>query len=60
MSGRNLTVLLLVVGSLFVATNSLYVIKETERGVLLRFGEVVNPDLQPGLHGALREQRAQV
>jgi membrane protease subunit HflC len=35
---------------LFVATNSLYVIKETERGVLLKFGEVINPDLKPGLH----------
>ena len=35
---------------LFVASNSLYVIKETERGVLLQFGEVVNPDIQPGLH----------
>jgi membrane protease subunit HflC len=26
-------------------SNALYVIKETERGVLLRFGEVVDPDL---------------
>jgi membrane protease subunit HflC len=32
---------------IFVASNALYVIKETERGVLLRFGEVVNPDLSP-------------
>lgn len=50
MSGRNLTFLVIVVLGLFVATNSLYVIKETERGVLLRFGEVVDPDLKPGLH----------
>jgi membrane protease subunit HflC len=35
---------------LLVASNALYVIKQTERGVLLKFGEVVNPDLQPGLH----------
>jgi len=42
----------LVVAALLVllASNSLYVIKQTERGVLLRFGEVVNPDIQPGLH----------
>jgi len=33
-----------------VLSNSLYVIKETERGVLLKFGEVVNPDLKPGIH----------
>ena len=50
MSGRNLTFLVIVVLGLFVATNALYVIKETERGVLLRFGEVVDPDLKPGLH----------
>jgi membrane protease subunit HflC len=50
MSGRNVTFILLAVLVLFVATNSLYVIKETERGVLLKFGEVVNPDLKPGLH----------
>jgi membrane protease subunit HflC len=35
---------------LLVASNALYVIKQTERGVLLKFGEVVDPDLQPGLH----------
>jgi membrane protease subunit HflC len=33
-----------------VLSNSLYVVKETERGVLLKFGEVVDPDLKPGLH----------
>ena len=38
MSGRNATFLLLVVLALFVGANSLYVIKETERGVLLQFG----------------------
>lgn len=50
MSGRNVTIILAAVLLLFIASNSLYVIKETERGVLLKFGEVVNPDIQPGLH----------
>jgi membrane protease subunit HflC len=50
MSGRNVTLLLLVLLALFIASNALYVIKETERGVLLQFGEVVNPDIKPGLH----------
>lgn len=50
MSGRNLTFLVLASIIFFVASNSLYVIKETERGVLLRFGEVVTPNLEPGLH----------
>ncbi len=50
MSGRNMTVLLLIVLALFVASNALYVVKETERAVLLKFGQVVNPDIEPGLH----------
>ena len=33
-----------------VLSNSVFVISETQRGVLLKFGEVVNSDLQPGLH----------
>ena len=50
MSGRNVTFILLAVLVLFIGSNALYVIKETERGVLLKFGEVVNPDIKPGLH----------
>ena len=33
-----------------VLSNAVYVISETQRGVLLRFGEVVKTDLTPGLH----------
>ncbi|MGI9249834.1 MAG: protease modulator HflC [Pseudohongiellaceae bacterium] len=40
------SILLLVI----VASNALFVVKETERGVMLRFGELVNPDIEPGLH----------
>jgi len=50
MAGRNMIVLVAVALALLLANSSLYVIKQTERGVLLRFGEVVEPDLQPGLH----------
>jgi membrane protease subunit HflC len=50
MSGRNLTLTFIVLALLLLASNSLFVIKETERGVLLQFGEVVNPNLAPGLH----------
>lgn len=35
---------------IILASNSLYVVKETQRGVLLKFGEVVNPNLAPGIH----------
>ncbi len=50
MSTRNLTLLLVAALGIFVLSNSLYVIKETERAVLLRFGEVVDGNVQPGLH----------
>ncbi|MGB0559684.1 MAG: protease modulator HflC [Pseudohongiellaceae bacterium] len=37
-------ILLIIVG------NTLFVVKETERAVMLRFGQLVNADIQPGLH----------
>lgn len=33
-----------------VAANSLFVVKETERAVMLRFGQMVQADIEPGLH----------
>ncbi len=50
MSGRNMSIILVAVLLLFIGSNAIFVIKETERGVMLQFGEVVNPNLQPGLH----------
>jgi len=44
---------MVVLAILFVASKSLYVIKETEVGVLLRFGEVVDPNIPPGLHAKI-------
>lgn len=42
------------IGLLFLvvvlASNTLFVVKETERAVMLQFGELVNSDIQPGLH----------
>ncbi|MCJ8339235.1 MAG: protease modulator HflC [Pseudomonadales bacterium] len=50
MSGKSLltTILLLVV--VIVGFKSVYIVQETERAVKLRFGEVVNSDVQAGLH----------
>ena len=31
-------------------TQSIFVVKETERAVKLRFGEIVEYDVEPGLH----------
>ncbi len=41
-------IVLLVIA--FLAAMSIFVVKETERAVLLRFGEIVRPDIPPGLH----------
>ena len=35
---------------LIIASNTLFVISEVERGVTLRFGEMVEADIEPGLH----------
>jgi membrane protease subunit HflC len=50
MSGRGLFFLLFTLLVLFLASQSMFVIKETERAVVLQFGEVARPDVQPGLH----------
>ncbi|WP_044409055.1 protease modulator HflC [Thiomicrospira microaerophila] len=39
-----------VAAVLFIGTNSLFVVKEAETGVVFRLGEIVKSDLQPGLH----------
>ena len=45
---------LLIVGGLaavaWLASNSLYVVDETQRAVKLRFGEVIEENIPPGLH----------
>ena len=45
---------LLIVGGLaaiaWIASNSLYVVDETQRAVKLRFGEVIEENIPPGLH----------
>ena len=49
MSGRNVTVILLAVVALFLVSNSLFVIKETERGVLLQPKYCPRPALEDSL-----------
>ncbi|MCY4265871.1 MAG: protease modulator HflC [Gammaproteobacteria bacterium] len=47
---RNFLLIGLVFLVVLVAGNSLFVVKETERAVMLQFGELVNADIAPGLH----------
>lgn len=50
MSNRSLIVLFAVFAGFLLLNGSLYVVKETERAVLLQFGEVIKADVPPGLH----------
>lgn len=50
MSNKSLAALIVGVVVALVAWNSFYIVLETEKAVLLRFGKVVEGDVQPGLH----------
>lgn len=50
MNARSLYTLIAVLVVVLVGSKSLYIVKETERAVKLRFGELVDADIQPGLH----------
>ena len=50
MSNRLAVIIVLVAGLLFVGSNSIYILNEMERGVLLRVGAVVNSDISTGIH----------
>ena len=47
---RNFVSVALVFFVVIIVSNTLFVIKETERAVMLQFGQVVNADIEPGLH----------
>ncbi len=50
MSLQNLIIIFIAVAAIFLATDSVYRVHQTERAVLLRFGAVVEADVTPGLH----------
>ncbi len=50
MQAKITALIVLFVVVLFTLNGSLYVVKETERAVKLRFGEIVEADVLPGLH----------
>ncbi|WP_313286377.1 protease modulator HflC [Stutzerimonas kunmingensis] len=50
MSNKSLIALIVGVVAAIVLWNSFYIVSQTERAVLLRFGRIVEPDVKPGLH----------
>ncbi|MBB1485001.1 protease modulator HflC [Oceanospirillum sediminis] len=50
MQGKSFPALVLIAILALVVSNSLYIVDETERAIKLRFGQIVESDIQPGLH----------
>lgn len=50
MSSKQMWVGIVAALLFLVGSNAIFVVSETQRGVLLKFGQVVNADLRPGLH----------
>jgi membrane protease subunit HflC len=50
MGNRGFGILIVAALLILLAANSLFIVKQTERAVLLRFGEVVDADVPVGLH----------
>lgn len=50
MNNKVMAILISLLVIVVIASNTLFIIKETERGVLLKFGKIENADLRPGLH----------
>jgi len=50
MNARSIIALAVLAGLALLASSSLYIVNETQRAIRLQFGEVVESDIQPGLH----------
>jgi membrane protease subunit HflC len=50
MGGRSFVTVIAVLFVVLLGNASLYIVNETERAVLLRFGKLNQTDIQPGLH----------
>lgn len=50
MSSRSMTLLIVLAAIAALVSSALFTVKQSERGVLLQFGQVVKADLEPGLH----------
>jgi len=50
MSKRMTTSLIALLVIILIIANSLFVVSEKERAVLLRFGQIINANVEPGLH----------
>jgi len=49
MSPKAFTSLIVIALVVLIGSQSFYIIKETERAIKLRFGEMIDDDVQPGI-----------
>jgi membrane protease subunit HflC len=50
MQTKSISALILIAVLALVGANSLYIVDETERAIKLKFGEIIEADIKPGLH----------
>ncbi|WP_028303170.1 protease modulator HflC [Oceanospirillum maris] len=50
MQSKSISALILIAVLALVGANSLYIVDETERAIKLKFGEIIEADIKPGLH----------
>ncbi len=50
MQSKSFSALILIAILALVGSNSLYIVNETERAIKLKFGEIIDSDIKPGLH----------
>ncbi|OOV86409.1 protease modulator HflC [Oceanospirillum linum] len=50
MQSKSFPALILIAILALVGSNSLYIVNETERAIKLKFGEIIDSDIKPGLH----------
>ena len=50
MNTRSLAFGIIILVALVTLSNSVYIVQQTDRAILLRFGAVAEADVAPGLH----------
>ena len=50
MSVKSIVIALITIIALLLVRNAIFTVHETERAILLRFGAITNPNVQPGLN----------
>ena len=50
MKSLNLNIGIISILLILVLSNAIYIVNDRETAILLRFGEIVEPEIKPGIH----------